>query len=409
MHSGNIWYIIKLLPLLAFCALVFGLIGWWLRSLLSGNHGSNHEVQKVVNTTQDNSSRARIKKLEEKIQKADSDYKSIKGNYEALQKSSVSTNALEMANQEIAALKELDTANQKRIAAFETDSKKAQASIVALNANLNDANRQQKDRTFTLENELSKAREQLSRFESSTNKDSEYQNEIDRLRESLANATRVTGELRRQEAATAEALAACEARCEKLGEAPKSISSITPLIGPIDRSAPVESDRIAAARAEVIRLNAERQATKKSEQLAFAEPALESAAVVQTISEIQPVSEPITTNEISTILAASDTPTLGEKAIVASEIWGKRISQDDLKIVEGIGPKICELLNNAGINTWSNLADTTVERIQEILESAGDSYTMHDPSTWPRQAAMANDGKWAELKAWQDELDGGKE
>ncbi|NJM37888.1 MAG: DUF4332 domain-containing protein [Akkermansiaceae bacterium] len=95
--------------------------------------------------------------------------------------------------------------------------------------------------------------------------------------------------------------------------------------------------------------------------------------------------------------------------IAASEIWGKRIGQDDLKIVEGIGPKICELLNNTGINTWSELADTTVERLQEILESAGDSYAIHNPSTWPRQAAMANDAKWSDLKAWQDELDGGKE
>ncbi|NJM37889.1 MAG: hypothetical protein HC845_08570 [Akkermansiaceae bacterium] len=313
MHSGNIWFIIKLLPLLAFCALVFGLIGWWLRSLLSGNQGANQEVQKVTNSSQDNASRARIRKLEEKLQKADGDYKSIKGSYEALQKSSVSTATLESAEQEIARLKELDLSNQKRLAAFEADTKKAQASIAALNANLNDADRQQKDRTFALENELSKTREQLSRFESGAGKDEEYQAEIERLRESLANAIRVAGELRRQETATAEALAACEARCETLGQAPKSTSSIRPLLGAVQSAAPVESDRIAAARAEVMRLNADRQAAKQVEQLAFAESAPESTTIAETISPIEPVTEPIFTPEVPVILVDDAIPALEKK------------------------------------------------------------------------------------------------
>ena len=30
------------------------------------------------------------------------------------------------------------------------------------------------------------------------------------------------------------------------------------------------------------------------------------------------------------------------------------------------------------------------------------------PETWPQQAQLAADGKWDELKALQDELDGGK-
>jgi hypothetical protein len=33
---------------------------------------------------------------------------------------------------------------------------------------------------------------------------------------------------------------------------------------------------------------------------------------------------------------------------------------------------------------------------------------VHIPATWPKQAEMAAAGKWDELKAWQDELDGGK-
>lgn len=81
---------------------------------------------------------------------------------------------------------------------------------------------------------------------------------------------------------------------------------------------------------------------------------------------------------------------------------------DDLKKVEGIGPKIAGLLNDAGILTFASLASTDVDKIKEVLLAAGSRYKMHDPTTWPQQASLAADGKWDELKKWQDELDGGK-
>lgn len=86
----------------------------------------------------------------------------------------------------------------------------------------------------------------------------------------------------------------------------------------------------------------------------------------------------------------------------------KKTKGDDLKKIEGIGPKIAELLNNEGIVTFANLADTTVERLSEILANAGSNYNTHNPSTWPQQAALASEGKWDELKALQDELNGGR-
>ena len=85
-----------------------------------------------------------------------------------------------------------------------------------------------------------------------------------------------------------------------------------------------------------------------------------------------------------------------------------KISKDDLKKIEGVGPKIEALLNDAGINTWRKLSETKKQEIQKILDAAGKRYSIHDPSTWPKQAKMAADGKWDELKKWQDELDGGK-
>jgi large subunit ribosomal protein L17 len=82
---------------------------------------------------------------------------------------------------------------------------------------------------------------------------------------------------------------------------------------------------------------------------------------------------------------------------------------DDLKIVEGIGPKIAEILVAKGIVTFAQLAATSEETLKEILTEAGGVYASKDPSTWAKQAEMAANGQWDELKAWQDELNGGKE
>ncbi|MFK8102106.1 MAG: proprotein convertase P-domain-containing protein [Saprospiraceae bacterium] len=81
---------------------------------------------------------------------------------------------------------------------------------------------------------------------------------------------------------------------------------------------------------------------------------------------------------------------------------------DDLKVVEGIGPKIEGLFNDAGIYSWSKLSVTSASVLKDILERAGDRYKMHNPKTWPDQAALAAAGRMEDLKAWQDELDGGK-
>jgi predicted flap endonuclease-1-like 5' DNA nuclease len=82
--------------------------------------------------------------------------------------------------------------------------------------------------------------------------------------------------------------------------------------------------------------------------------------------------------------------------------------KDDLKIVEGIGPKIEELFHNAGILTFAQLANSSIEKLKEILEAAGPRYQMHDPSTWPQQGNLANNGQWTALKILQDDLKAGK-
>ncbi len=81
---------------------------------------------------------------------------------------------------------------------------------------------------------------------------------------------------------------------------------------------------------------------------------------------------------------------------------------DDLKKIEGIGPKAAEALTNAGVGTFAKLAKANPEKIKEILTEASSRMAHLEPGTWPEQAQLAADGKWDELKELQDKLNGGK-
>ena len=80
---------------------------------------------------------------------------------------------------------------------------------------------------------------------------------------------------------------------------------------------------------------------------------------------------------------------------------------NDLTIVEGIGPKINELFNAAGIKTFAQLAAATVPQMRAILDKGGSRFRIANPSTWAQQGALAAKNKWAELKKLQDDLSGG--
>ena len=112
---------------------------------------------------------------------------------------------------------------------------------------------------------------------------------------------------------------------------------------------------------------------------------------------------------VSSLTSSVETAeTIPFDAAAAKAAFGKKIKQDDLKVVEGIGPKIEGLFHNFGIKTWKALGETSVKKCQEVLNSGGDRYRMHKPTTWPKQAKLAAEGKWKKLKKWQDDLDGGK-
>ena len=103
---------------------------------------------------------------------------------------------------------------------------------------------------------------------------------------------------------------------------------------------------------------------------------------------------------------AAEVAPVAETALVAED---PAAGGDDLTVVEGIGPKIAELLNAAGITTFAQLADAADETTQAILTEAGSRYNIHDAATWNEQAALLRDGKMDEFKALADRLKGGKE
>ncbi|GJM33003.1 MAG: hypothetical protein DHS20C18_20040 [Saprospiraceae bacterium] len=84
------------------------------------------------------------------------------------------------------------------------------------------------------------------------------------------------------------------------------------------------------------------------------------------------------------------------------------VDQTDLKKIEGIGPKIAEMLNAKGIKTFADLAKAKNTDLQAILDAAGPRYKMHNPSTWSEQAKLAAKGNWDKLTKLQNELKGGK-
>jgi predicted flap endonuclease-1-like 5' DNA nuclease len=102
------------------------------------------------------------------------------------------------------------------------------------------------------------------------------------------------------------------------------------------------------------------------------------------------------------------------EATIAEEAAGATASPppvpDDLKVIEGIGPKISSVLQAAGIATFAQLAESDSAQLEQILEEESPNLLrLANPGTWPEQARLAAAGQWEELEKLQDELHGGRE
>jgi predicted flap endonuclease-1-like 5' DNA nuclease len=141
-----------------------------------------------------------------------------------------------------------------------------------------------------------------------------------------------------------------------------------------------------------------------TEQLSAAEGQIralrEQLAAAETKVE---VAKDRATPEAAKVEAAKDRATPEAAKEVAASV-----QPDDLTKIEGIGPKVAQVLNESGILTFAQLAQTDVNKLRAILQKAGPRFKMIVPESWPEQAGLAAKSDWDSLKKLQDELDGGK-
>ncbi|MCA9938707.1 MAG: hypothetical protein KC418_08695 [Anaerolineales bacterium] len=118
--------------------------------------------------------------------------------------------------------------------------------------------------------------------------------------------------------------------------------------------------------------------------------------------------------EVSTLaqkLAAMETTATDATRNVVAEAENDAAAPpppDNLTKIEGVGPKIAGLLNQAGIMTFAQLAQAEVGHLQGILAEGGPRFQLADPGSWPEQATLAAAGDWEALRRLQDNLKGGR-
>jgi len=142
----------------------------------------------------------------------------------------------------------------------------------------------------------------------------------------------------------------------------------------------------------------------EEETVAVAKPKAKAAAKAE-----KPVAKKAAKETAKEAAPASAESKPAEKKVKATPKKAAKAKGDDLTVIEGVGPKIAEVLTAAGLADFASVAAKSAEELKATLAEAGDQFNTAVTDTWPEQAKLAADGKFDELKKWQDELDGGKE
>ena len=150
--------------------------------------------------------------------------------------------------------------------------------------------------------------------------------------------------------------------------------------------------------------NCSKHGTKKTNPTPYNNPTPRSDFKPSTPA---PTALPVVTD------AASETPAVSAAAPITAAVlptlaaFLNKDGTDNLEIIEGIGPKIGELLNNAGIHRFHELASTPVATLEGILKEGGSHFQLANPGTWPEQAALIAKGDVAAFEQLIGELKGG--
>ena len=127
----------------------------------------------------------------------------------------------------------------------------------------------------------------------------------------------------------------------------------------------------------------------------------------QNAENFVPVEGLYVENCVIAVPAAEAKASKAKKTTTKAKVVTEEVADDLIKI-EGIGKKINELLAAENITTFKELSKLSAKKIKGILEAAGSKFSMHDPTSWPKQAKLAAVGKWDELDELQKELKAGK-
>ena len=123
------------------------------------------------------------------------------------------------------------------------------------------------------------------------------------------------------------------------------------------------------------------------------ETAVAEAPVVKTASkEEAPVVEEVKEEKAAVKAEKVAKTTEAKEEVVAEPVEAKAAAEstetkgDNLTKLNGVGPKLAEIFNGAGLTTFADVAGTSVEKFKEILEAAGSRYASKDPQPWIDQA-----------------------
>jgi predicted flap endonuclease-1-like 5' DNA nuclease len=212
-----------------------------------------------------------------------------------------------------------------------------------------------------------------------------------RLTSAQAEAEQLRAEVGRREGIDAQ-LAKCEAECARQSaEAQRLTAELSSMRAEVSRREGIDA-QLAKCEAECARQSAEAQ--QLTAELAAMRSESESR---RKLAEVSPA---------DTRAGAMALP-LAEPALAVDAHVGEPLTEDDLAEIEGIGPKIAQVLKGAGLVTFAQLADSSVEQLRTILAQAGPRFALANPETWPQQARLAAAGSWEELKKLQEGLRGG--
>jgi large subunit ribosomal protein L30 len=119
----------------------------------------------------------------------------------------------------------------------------------------------------------------------------------------------------------------------------------------------------------------------------------------------------VDTDEAALASSSRETQELsGGDAEPTSSNMPERSESDDLELIEGIGPKIAQVLRDNGITTFAGLAASGREELEAILRAQPNlSLSLASLDTWAEQAQLAADGRWDEFKALTDRLKAGRQ